>query len=260
MVSSVEVVLSSLVCASLLCTIPGVLTYVKTLREGHSFHNSKDSSYTSVFVDPADQEENHQLLWPRFDVWLHQTSTFFSLLFLLNEIFSSYQSILDMSCSSYLLHLMVIATVDIIVLSCDSLKKVPSKSMILKTVWIPVYTVNALYFLAYFLMRNSSNGFSSHNLAGASLFAFCALLFSLTAATKKKPLVLLNPPTDEFRADLLSYLTFSYINKDLVNVALIKDSLELEDVPGLIDGDSCISVYKVTSSIIDFCAYGRVIN
>ena len=260
MMSEVEVILSLLVGASLLCTIPGVVTFVKTLREGYSFHNRKDSSYTSVLINPIDQEENYHLLWPRLNVWLHQISIFFSSLFLLNEIFSSYESILDMSCSTYLSHLMVIAAVDIIALSCDSLKKISSKSLALKTVWIPVYFINTIYFVAYFVMRNSNDDFSSRNLVGASFFAFCGLLFSLVAATEKKPLVLINPPTEEFRAGLLSYLTFSYINKDLVNVALTKDSLELEDVPGLIDGDSCSSVHKVFTSIINFYAHNEKTN
>lgn len=249
--SAVEVILSSLVGASLLCTIPGVVTFVKTLREGHSFHNRKDSSYTSVLINPNDQEESHQLLWSRLDVWLQQISVFFSLLFLLNEIFSSYKSILDMSFSTYLSHLMVIAAVDVIALSCDSLKKISSKSLALKTVWIPVYFINTIYFMAYFMMRNRGDDLPSRNLVGALLFASCGLLFSFVAAMERKPLVLINPPTEEFRAGLLSYLTFSYINKDLVNVSVNKDSLELEDVPGLIDGDSCSSVYKVIMSIAD---------
>jgi hypothetical protein len=249
--SVVELILSSLVGTSLLCTIPGVITFVKTLREGYSFHNRKDSSYTSVLINPSDQEESYQLLWPRLDVWLHQISLFFSLLFLLNEIFSSYESILGMSFSIYLGQLMVIAAVDIIALSCDSLKKISSKSLFLKTVWIPVYFINTIYFVVYFVMRNSNHDFSSRNLVGASFFAFSGLIFSLAAATEKKPLILINPPTEEFRADLVSYLTFSYINKDLVNVTLTKDSLELEDVPGLIDGDSCSSVHKVIISIIN---------
>jgi hypothetical protein len=258
--SVVEVILSSLVGGSLLCTIPGVIKFVRTLREGYSFHNRKNSSYTSVLINPNEQEESHQLLWPRLDVWLHQISIFFSLLFLLKEIFSSYESILGMNFSTYLGHLMVIAVVDIIALSCDSLKKISSTSLALKTVWIPVYFINTIYYMVYFVMRNSSDDLASRNLVGASFFAFCGLIFSLLAATEKKPLLLVNPPTEEFRAGLLSYLTFSYINKDLVNVALTKDSLELEDVPGLIDGDSCSSVHEVIISTINLRVHKQKAN
>lgn len=242
--SADETFLLVLVVTSMICCTVGTITFATTVIGSSTIFNRGGSSYSSLPTNAGEFSEVSKLLWPRYRVWLHQTCVFISLLLIMKEIFDSCGSYPTLRCLGKSWHLVVIAAIDVLSLFCDSLKKISSLSWKSKSVWIPTYAANALYLAAYFILKtNHAN--DSLNLACASLFALFGLFFSITAAMVVKPKLLHNPVTEEFTAGLLSYLTFSFINKSLIHVASSKGSLDLEDVPGLIDGDSCFRVYEV---------------
>lgn len=233
--------LTLMICTITLCLV----TLWITLRGSTILTSRRDSSYSGVDVNES--LESDHFLWPRLRVWMHQICTFLSLIFVIAEISAScgYSGILE--CSDDIAYLVVMATANIVVLFCDSSKKISSQNWRSKSLWIPVYFVNAT-FLAVYLLVGWSSVTNRYRMAAAAALSVGGLFFSVAAAVDNKYIVLENPPTKEYTAELLSYITFSYINKDLINLALSKESLELEDVPNLIDGDSCSSVHKV-----DYC-------
>ena len=236
-----------LVVTSMVCCTVGMATFATRVIESSTIFNRGDSSYSSLPTNAGESSEVSKLLWPRYRVWLHQICIFISLLLITKEVFDSCGSYPTMLCLEKTWHLVVIAVIDALSLFCDSLKKISSLSWKRKSVWIPTYAANAIYLAVHFISKKNY-GSDTLNLACASLFAFVGLFFSITAAMAVKPKLLIYPATEEFTAGLLSYLTFSFINKSLIHVASNKGSLDLEDVPGLIDGDSCFQVYEVTAA------------
>ena len=239
-------VASMILLALMICTIIlSLVTLWITFRGSRVVIGRRDSSYSGVDVDES--LESDYVLRPRLRVWVHQICTFLCLIFVITEIYASCGYSRTLECTDDISYLVVMATVNVVVLFCDSSKKISSQNWRSKSLWIPVYFMNAAFLVAYMLMGWSSIT-NKLRMAAAAALSLGGLFFSVAAAVDNKYMVLENPPTKEYTAELLSYITFSYINKDLIDLALSKESLELEDVPNLIDGDSCSSVHKV-----DYC-------
>lgn len=158
------------------------------------------------------------------------------------EISASCKKAIVMSCYLSSWHLIAIAAIYCISLFGDCLNRISSLDWKIRTLWVPVYVMNTLYLIVHIIIYKKN---LSPIIVSVAIFSAGGAIFSIIGAVERRPTVLINPPTKEYTAGLLSYLTFSYINKDLVDVGMNKESLELEDVPGLIDGDSCSCVYKV---------------
>lgn len=60
----------------------------------------------------------------------------------------------------------------------------------------------------------------------------------------------INPVPKEFTCGIFDYLTFSYLNYILIKPGLLKDSLELEDVPLLCDEDSAQIMWNRFKTIL----------
>jgi ABC-type multidrug transport system fused ATPase/permease subunit len=72
----------------------------------------------------------------------------------------------------------------------------------------------------------------------ASMCAFLLGVVFEVYAARVVPVRQVHPPTAEFKANLLSYVTFSYLN-DLIQLAMREESLENTHVPAFSDGDCC---------------------
>jgi hypothetical protein len=76
-----------------------------------------------------------------------------------------------------------------------------------------------------------------------AVLAVFTVMFAALAIYDSKLTPQTLPPTEEYKAGLLSFLFFSYIN-GIIDAAARKDSLELEDVPGLVDADTCAFMHE----------------
>lgn len=105
--------------------------------------------------------------------------------------------------------------------------------------WLPIYAVNFLYSIvaAY---QKSGEDFTMPICITSSAAMFFALLYSFY----NPDLAQYHPPTDEYTSRLLSYLSFSYLNKLLIQPGLRKDALDMSDVPNFVDDDSAEVVNK----------------
>ena len=235
---------------SVLCSVPGVIVFISTATAREP--NPNETIYESLPIACDDAEQSKQLLWPRMNVWMQQMCIISSFILIATDL--SMSSCLNPSsilCYEDSWHLLVICFIDFIALFCDSSKKVSSENWKMRFLWVPTYTINTLYFITYLIQKYQYNSYNSLYLYSAVIFALFGMIFSILAVIHRKPIILNNPPTKEFTAGLFSYITFSYINKDLIDVGMSKESLELEDVPNLIDGDTCLSVYNVSIKTIN---------
>ena len=235
--SAVNIYLSALMGFSVLCSIPGICMFLSKLWGRPLNHD--ENNYESLHVNTA-----VQLFWPRLYTWLRQIWIFCSFVLIVTEISSSCNEAVAVTCYVSSWQLVTISAIYVISLLGDSLDRRASISWKLIILWVPVYVVNALYLLVSTI--GDQNARSSVRVGG-TIFAVGGAIFSIIAAAQRRPTVLINPPTKEYTAGLLSYLTFSYINKELIDRGMNKESLELEDVPGLNDDDSCSLVYKVNT-------------
>ena len=273
--SAIDSILPILTAASVICSTPGVVLFASTLfskttlsRIGSSNEilptsQSVPSGYSSCPTDtsdPCDPSECSTFFWPRTHVWMQQLCVLSSAFLIIREIYTSCDY-LSISCYFDSSHILVISLVYCTALLCDALNKISSKNWKIRSLWVPVYAINSLYLVLNMFRydwnnenngnngNNEGNGSISVGLASATFFAVLGTFFAIIAAIGTKPIILINPPTKEYTVGLSSYLTFSYINKDIVHLGMSKASLELEDVPGLIDGDTCSCVYKTIDSL-----------
>ncbi len=70
-----------------------------------------------------------------------------------------------------------------------------------------------------------------------------ALAFALLCAALDLKAMQINPPNAEYSCELLSYVTFSYLNETLIKVARLKKVLQFEDVPKFVDADSSEQIW-----------------
>ena len=107
--------------------------------------------------------------------------------------------------------------------------------------WVPCYFANTLYLLTQLFSVMSADG-QMHDCyifaaIAAVFFMILATIFSIFTINLNR-LKQDNAPTREFTSGFLEYITFSYMN-ELIRVAGEKESLEVEDVPTIIDDDTC---------------------
>ena len=235
--SANDIYLSALTFFSVLCSVPGVCMFVSTSWGRQPNHD--ENNYESLHVNTT-----AKLLWPRLYTWLRQIWIFCSFVLIVTEISSSCNEAVAVTCYVSSWQLVTISAIYTISLLGDSPDTRASINWKIRILWVPVYVVNALYLVISHIEDKNAR---SSAIVGGTIFAVGGAIFSIIAAVQRRPKVLTNAPTKEYTAGLLSYLTFSYINKELIGRGMNKESLELEDVPGLNDDDSCALVYKVNT-------------
>jgi hypothetical protein len=230
---------------SVLFSLFGIYFHIKQLWHKEDSQQI-GAAYANLPLSADDMHKKHEnLLFPRMYVWLQQICILSSILCICREVFTS--CLLNLVCYINYSSTFIIATSYIISLGCDPLGKI-SRNWKAKSVWIPAYSMNALFLML--LAKTESNDLISPTIL-AAIFAISALVFSIIVAIEHKPITLKNPPPEEFTVGLFSFMTFSYINKEIVAVRNKKESLELDDVPGIIDRDTCKVISKVLHSLID---------
>jgi len=104
--------------------------------------------------------------------------------------------------------------------------------------FLSAHVTNVLYASSLYILNEDS--FAAPTLVSSILsfvFAVCATYFNPPTPQE-------NPPTREFECGLLEYISFSYMNKRLIQPGLHKGTLEITDVPLLMDADSSAIIYK----------------
>lgn len=77
------------------------------------------------------------------------------------------------------------------------------------------------------------------------LVSYACMVLRLTMPSLSEPILQNHPPPQEYIVrSLFDYIAFSYINKDLIDVIMSKESLDIDDVPGLSDDDSSSDLYN----------------
>lgn len=112
----------------------------------------------------------------------------------------------------------------------------------LRLSWLPLYFVAILYTISDGL----ANPTVSHTSAAvvcplAGLIACVHLVVDIYVPQK-------NAPPAEFTCDLLTFCVFSFVTKPILLLALHNGCLTINDVPGLVDHDTCEDVYRRLST------------
>lgn len=85
----------------------------------------------------------------------------------------------------------------------------------------------------------------NNNLSIVSIvFSFLTCTSSLLHFVLKTKIPQTNPPPTEFTSGLISFITFSYITEPLIQIGATKESLAIDDLPGLSDADSCDLLFQ----------------
>ena len=119
---------------------------------------------------------------------------------------------------------------------------------ILKLLWLPVYVIGVLHgILRLYLyssnMINTTICLYSVGTVFGIIAVYCAC-HRFLVASDTMPISQTYAPPSEYTCNLYQYLTFSFINEDLVSKISLKDSLELDEIPSLGDSDHCDLLYR----------------
>lgn len=114
----------------------------------------------------------------------------------------------------------------------------------LRLSWLPLYYVSSVYILSTALEDPSRLHLaSSFSCAFAAVVAMAHLVVDIDIPQK------LEPPA-EYTCNLLTYCMFSFVTKPILLLALWNGFLTIEDVPGLMDEDSCAEVYGALAEAV----------
>ena len=111
-----------------------------------------------------------------------------------------------------------------------------------KLSWLPFHAAACAYYL---LRLEAGSPAALLQLASAASVATVAsTLVRAAVPSLTMGVTHSHPPPPELTVDMLSYFTFSYMNKDIIDLLSAKDSLAIEDVPGLGDNDSSDVIFN----------------
>lgn len=110
--------------------------------------------------------------------------------------------------------------------------------------WLSVYVFNVIY--AVFADTLLGNYLSFPILITSSV----ALLFSILSSYFNPSIAQENPLTREYLCGLFDYITFSYLNKLLIQPGLKKEALEMGDVPTFVDDDCAYIVNRKVAKLV----------
>lgn len=195
--------------------------------------SSDESLLTSEHRKPSHDNNNHDdrdrtyVLRPRIFIWIRQI--------LFGVVILSYLVLCLMTLESVSFDAMIVndfdypsviicitLSISILIDGLNNIYSVKSKSL-----WLFVYCLTAPYF-AYESVPFSSWRFVAYFM-GIISTAF-DILFAPT-------ILQYNQPTVEFTCDLFEYISFSYLNRILINPMQHK-MMEFEDIPGIVDSDT----------------------
>ena len=108
-----------------------------------------------------------------------------------------------------------------------------SSSNATRIYWLPTYFISVVYTIIP-LFHN----YSFYNILSLS-FISLSFISSIISCSKSFDIEQVHIPPDEFICGITSYLTFSYLNTPIINLATKKKILQVEDVPFLCDKNCC---------------------
>ena len=112
----------------------------------------------------------------------------------------------------------------------------------IKTAWIPLYVLVILYLLSKDL------AFPSLPHAVALISACTGLLFACIQLFAQLEISQKHVAPAEYTTNMFGFLTFSFITEPVILAAWRKGSLNLEDLPSLVDHDTCEAVWGLIQS------------
>ena len=105
--------------------------------------------------------------------------------------------------------------------------------------WLPIYAFNFVYSIVSAYQEGGE-----YLTMPIAVTSSAALFFALMYTFFNPDLPQYYRPTEEYTSGLLSYLSFSYLNKLLIQPGVRKDALDMNDVPNFVDEDSAEVVNK----------------
>ncbi len=115
-----------------------------------------------------------------------------------------------------------------------------------KLAWIVSYLIAAIYAaIAYVAFPEWLTFVSFFCTIVSFMFAILCAVFDIKAMQ-------INPPTAEYSCGLFEYLTFSYLNPILIQLARQKKVLDFEDIPSVVDADSSEQIWDRFRLILSF--------
>jgi hypothetical protein len=141
----------------------------------------------------------------------------------------------DASLMYFASHAMLLMTLAIMLIT-DDLSNLGKPSVL--RAWMPIYTLIFMYAAAVFFCTGTASSLLQ------MVFSVLTLAFASVCAYVDLGVPQANPPTPEYTYGLLTSLSFSHLNANLILPGMKKASLEFEDVPKLSDADSLHEVWK----------------
>lgn len=126
----------------------------------------------------------------------------------------------------------------------DHRTRLPSKTA-LAFAWLPVYSILSTFMIAKSIQSYCQAGGYSLEFAVIICTAITSILTAIFSALSitLSEVSLRRPAPLEFSVNLLEYVTFSFLNP-LVDIGREKESLEVKDIPTMIDDDCSESVFE----------------
>jgi hypothetical protein len=111
-----------------------------------------------------------------------------------------------------------------------------------KTAWVPLYALGMMYLFSKELAFSTwPHAVALISLGGSLFFASVQLFMQLEVPQR-------GTPPSEYTTNMFGFLTFSFITEPVILAAWRKGSLNLEDLPGLVDHDTCAAVWGLIRS------------
>ena len=111
-----------------------------------------------------------------------------------------------------------------------------SESKLKVRCWLALYFLLLIYTLWY--LQNTWYSILS------CICSICILILSILRSTFPFQEYHQNPPNAEYTCNLLSYLSFTFLNENLVQPAVQSKQLEMKNIPNLCDFDTCAYVWN----------------
>ncbi len=218
------------------------------------YYTNKNSKQYVLVDSIDDNNSNNNYKLPRTYLWLQQLTLIGCMFFItMSTILKIY------FCNEYQDDVVIVLTKEfyvVVILICQLIALLNdfnryNMTLALKIIWLPVYIMALIYSLirlTLFLISMSNNTLIMSLNIVAVIFATLTLYFALYRlfiTNSTSPVKQVHPPPYEYTCSLYQYLTFSFINNDLIAKISMKDSLELDDIPTLGDNDRSDYLYRL---------------
>ena len=137
-------------------------------------------------------------------------------------------------------------------LLCDGINLITNRKM--KLLWLIIYSIQSLYFIEQCIIS-----LSLPTIASLILY-FIILINTIFEVTFPQSWEQINKPSAEYTCNILNFISFSYLNKILIDPMQNK-TMEISDIPTLIDADrSDYSWNKYSSNLNNYSITYNLFN